>query len=124
MGLTVWIIISACTILTPLLFLILCPILYKLGRGYNSLGRAMASAEAQAFASRMFAKIMFRLNIPMLIITIIGIIIGFMNVDNIVLTTTLTWILLGLPLLVLIPVVIRVEILLRRFFDKNGRPFR
>lgn len=124
MGLAGWIIVSASALLAPLILLIICPIMHKKGRGYNSSGRAMASTEAQAFASRMFARMLFRLNFIMLLLTIAGIIIGFFNLDNYLLTTTILWILISLPIVIIIPVIIRVESLLRRYFDKNGKALR
>ena len=99
-------------------------LMIKIGRGYNSLSRAMASLEAQNFAARYFGRrfILFSLifGLPTIILSIVAFVV---NPDG-TLITAIFWIQITLIMLPPLVCIILTERKLRRHFDKNGRPYR
>ena len=107
-----------------LLYIVLGFVMIKLGRGYNSLSRAMASVEAQNFAARYFGRkfILFSLifGVPAIILSAIA----FALSPDGALNTAVFWIQMVLIMMPPLICIMLTEMNLRRRFDKNGRPYR
>ena len=107
-----------------LLYVILGAAMIKLGRGYNSLSRAMASVEAQNFAARYFGKrfIVFSLilGVPAIVLSVIAFVLGSDGEMH----SAVFWIQMALVIAPPLIAIIMTEVKLRRHFDKNGRPYR
>ena len=107
-----------------LLFSVLGAVMRKKGRGYNSLGRAMASIEAQNFAARYCGGKLILLSaiaaIPTIALTILMIVLH----ENETLTQIVFWVSLAVSLAIPLAAIILTEVKLRRYFDKNGKPYR
>ena len=107
-----------------LFYIIIGFIIRKVGRGYNSLSRAMASMEAQNFAARYCGGKLILLSaiaaIPTIVLTIFMIVLH----ENETLTQIVFWVSLTVSLAIPLVAIILTEIKLRRHFDKNGRPYK
>ena len=106
------------------LYIGLGAIMIKMGRGYNSLSRAMASEEAQNFAARYFGRRFILFSLVFGIPTIVLSVIAFVQSPNGELNTVVFWIQMTLIMLPPIICIVLTELNLRRRFDKNGRPYR
>ena len=99
-------------------------LMIKIGRGYNSLSRAMASLEAQNFAARYFGKRFIIFSLIFGLPTIILSIVAFVTSPDGALITAIFWIQITLIMLPPLVCIILTERKLRRHFDKNGKPYR
>ena len=99
-------------------------LMIKIGRGYNSLSRAMASLEAQNFAARYFGRKFILFSLIFGLPTIILSIVAFVTSPDGGLITVVFWIQMTLIMLPPIVCLVLTELKLRRHFDKNGRPYK
>ena len=106
------------------LYVGLAALMIKIGRGYNSLSRAMASLEAQNFAARYFGKRFIIFSLIFGLPTIILSIVAFATSPDGALITAVFWIQITLIMLPPLVCIILTERKLRRHFDKNGKPYR
>ena len=108
----------------PLFYIIIGILLIKMGRGYNSLSRAMASMEAQNFASRYFGRKSIQMS---LIFAVPSIILGILTLilhENEALLSVVFWVWIVLFTLLPIIGIVLTELKLRKYFDKNGKAYR
>ena len=107
-----------------LIYLLLGALMRKKGRGYNSLGRAMASMEAQNFAARYAGgKIMLFSAIALVPMTIMTVLLFVLPTGG-AFADAVFWVQFALAVLPPAAALTMTEVKLRRRFDKNGRPYR
>ena len=98
-------------------------IVFKLGRGYNSLGRAMASREAQTFAARYAGASFMKLSaIAFVPVTALSV-ASFILRENETLHNILFWVSFAIAMIIPVIVIVLTELTLRKHFDKEGRRY-
>jgi magnesium-transporting ATPase (P-type) len=119
-----WISIISPMLILPIIIIPISLLMIKFRRGYNTLGRAARTREAQAFAARMLGGMLLRFGLIMLLLTLAGGGIGFAFLENETVQMTIFWIILGVSLVLIIIPIILTERAIRRHFDKDGRPYK
>ena len=124
MSTTDWIIAMSAMLFLPVTLIPISLLMVKLGRGYNTFGRAGLTREAQSFAARMIGRLLLRVSLIALVLILAGGGIGLAFLENETITTVIIWIVVAVPLVLVIIPVILTEISVRKHFDKNGRPYK
>ena len=124
MSTTYWILMVGSILILPVTIIPISLLMIKLGRGYNTLGRAGLTREAQSFAARMLGGMLLRFNLIILVLTLAGGGIGLAFLDNEAIIMTIFWIALAVTMVLIIIPIVLTELAVRRHFDKNGRPYK
>lgn len=118
---TGWIITSVVFLGISALTFVVGKIMAKQGWGYNSLGRSMASAEAQNFASCFYGRLIVKLTPGILAITVIAVVLGYVHLESDTVQMVIILVLTTMHILMHSVAVVLTETTLRRHFDKNGK---
>jgi hypothetical protein len=124
MEISEWLAIMGPMLALPVIIIPISLVVAKLGRGYNSLGRAGLTREAQNFAARMCGGLMFRAGLLMLVFTFAGGGIGFAFLESGTALMTIFWIVLAITMILIAIPIILTERAVRRHFDRDGKPYK